>query len=232
MTRLEPSDHHPSRKARPCTSPNTFSAGSHRLPSATRTAGRRLSVLRPVLDAVPEQPVAYWVGVQLGASEGTLVCVWAAESSARAAAEVEATTADRSIVHAGACYRLAASFPAVDHAAPPAFLQLTGFAGPRSEVQVHADELSGKRVSAALADLPGLCGAVACYGEQNAHLVVSFADSPDTFAACLSRIMSTQLGPDEDPALLTGPDRVRIAAVVAGSGPIDAVTSAAVGGVR
>lgn len=191
------------------------------------------AVLDALLVAIStDAPLAYWTGVQLGASEGSLVTIWADEADARAAASAEATTPERSIVRPGTCYRVTGPFTAMDGTTPPAVMQLTSFAGPRSEAQVHADELSNLRVSAALADLPGICGALIGYGDENACLVVSFADSQETLSAAFDRIMATELGPDEDPALLTGPDEVRICAVVAGSGPLAALEAATQGGVR
>jgi hypothetical protein len=45
---------------------------------------------------------------------------------------------------------------------------------------------------------------------DNAYLVVILAESMDAFDAAAQAIMTTELLPGEDPALLTGPDRISL----------------------
>ena len=55
---------------------------------------------------------------------------------------------------------------------------------------------------------------------DNAYLVVILAESMDTFDAAQQAIMSTELLPGEDPALLTGPDRISFYRLVHADLPI------------
>jgi len=187
-----------------------------------------------VLQLLPGTPVAWWAGPQLGSSSGAMVTVWGTQAEARAAAECEGGTVSRVTVSPARAYELDGVEPLTDHAVAPGVMQLTWFTGPRTQAHRRADELADARVVAALGDLPGLCGAIRCDAEDNARLLISFADSEQTLRQALSRIMATRLGPDEDPALLTGPDVVQVCAVVAGSGSFEAAALSAVqaGGVR
>jgi hypothetical protein len=185
-----------------------------------------------VLSALPSMPAASWVGRQDDASDGALVAVWRDREEAEAAASVQVTTPERVVMGEGRCYRIADVFPAVDVARPPGVLQLTFFAGPHDAAQVRAYDLSGRRVAAALHDQPGICGAIGGYTDDDTHLVVSFADSPQTMRGAIDIIMATELGPDEDPALLTGPDAVQVMSVVRAVGELADVAATPAAGVR
>ncbi len=185
-----------------------------------------------VLSALPSTPRASWVGRQDDASEGALVAVWRDRQDAEAAAQVQATTPERIVMGEGRCYRISEVFPAVDVDQLPGVMQLTFFAGPHDAAQVRAYELSGRRVAAALHGEPGVCGAISGYADDDTHLVVSFADSPGTMRAAIEVIMATELGPEEDPALLTGPDAVTVMSVVRVDGALRDVAATPVGGAR
>jgi hypothetical protein len=187
-----------------------------------------------VLQLLPGTPVAWWGAAQLGSSSGVMVAVWASEAQALAAADCEGGTLSRVAVSPARAYELDGVELLSGQAAAPGVLQLTWFTGPRTAAHRRADHLADQRVVAALQDLPGLCGALRCTAQDNARVLISFADTEQTLHAALRRIMSTRLGPDEDPALLTGPDAVQICAVVAGTGSLAAAGLTALhgGGVR
>lgn len=187
-----------------------------------------------VLAALPQTPVAHWAASQIGSSTGYLVAVWADAQQAEAAVAVETSTPERVVVKIGRSHRVHGVRTAPNAGALPGVIHLASFAGPRSEAQLRADELSDRRVTAALQDLPGLCGALLCYSAGGDYLTMSFADTEATMTAAMDRIMSTVPGPDEDPALLTGPDDVRACEVKAGSGTLRTLAEldATVGGVR
>lgn len=91
-----------------------------------------------------------------------------------------------------------------------AVLQVVLFEGPRDTAQQLADDLSDRRIWPAVADLPGLAGAVVAVAADGGRAVVTFADRPEVFGAALERIFATELLPEEDPALLTGPSSVAV----------------------
>ena len=55
---------------------------------------------------------------------------------------------------------------------------------------------------------------------DNAYVVVILAESMDAFDAAAQAIMSTELLPGEDPALLAGPDRISFYRLVHADLPI------------
>jgi hypothetical protein len=199
-------------------------------PRVTDAAGWPASTLA----ALPQPPVAHWIGTQIGSSTGYLVAVWTDADAADTAAEVETTTPERVVVSTGRRYRLHALHTGQDAKTLPGVVQLTMFHGPRSEAQVRADELSDRRISAALQGLPGVCGSLRCYSDENDHVILSFADTQQTITAALERITSTELTPEEDSVLLKGPDDLRICWVTTCSGTIASLSTGDLvgGGVR
>ena len=97
----------------------------------------------------------------------------------------------------------------------PTTAQLVRFDGPRDAAAVAASRRAGReRIWPAVRDLDGLVETLVLERPEGAELVLSFATSPEHFARAGERIMSTALLPGEDPALLTGPDRVEVLHVV------------------
>jgi hypothetical protein len=93
----------------------------------------------------------------------------------------------------------------------PVAAQLVSFDGPRDAAWVAASRRAGtERIWPAVRDLEGLVDALALEQPDGAGLHLSFATSVEHFARAGERIMATTLLPGEDPALLTGPDRIEV----------------------
>jgi len=93
----------------------------------------------------------------------------------------------------------------------PACARLLYFDGPRAPEQAAAADLAGRRrIWPAIRGLGGLVGIYVLLGCDLASVVVTFATSVDTLDAAQRAVMATGLAPGEDPALLSGPDRIEI----------------------
>jgi hypothetical protein len=79
-----------------------------------------------------------------------------------------------------------------------------------------------ERIWPAVRDLDGLVETLVLEQPSGAELVLTFATSVEHFARAGERIMSTDLLPGEDPALLTGPDRLEVLHVVPSTAPVTA----------
>ena len=102
----------------------------------------------------------------------------------------------------------------------PTAAQLVRFDGPRTAEAVAASRRAGtERIWPAVRDLDGLVETVVLERPDGSELVLSFATSVEHFARAGERIMSTSLLPGEDPALLTGPDRLEVLLVVPAAAP-------------
>jgi hypothetical protein len=111
----------------------------------------------------------------------------------------------------------------------PVLVQLAHFDGPRGAAQMAADRRSDERIVPAVQTLPGYCGAITALATDGGYVVVVFVRSELALTEGQRRILSLELPPGEDPALLTGPDRMALHDVVLSTGPL---TELAVGGVR
>ena len=101
------------------------------------------------------------------------------------------------------------------HSGVPGYVQLTRFEGPRSADWSTNFELSSrKRIWPVIRAVPGITSALLCRGADGGALAVTLATSIEALEAALTAILSTELLPDEDPALLTGPDRVDVQRLV------------------
>jgi hypothetical protein len=106
---------------------------------------------------------------------------------------------------------------------PPVVAQLVRFDGPRGAAAVAASRRAGtERIWPAVRDLDGLVDVLVLERPDGAELVLTFATSVEHFARAGERIMSTDLLPGEDPALLTGPDRLEVLHVVPSTAPVTA----------
>lgn len=102
----------------------------------------------------------------------------------------------------------------------PAFAQLTWLDGPRSAEQVEALHRAGReRIWPAVRELAGGVEALNATSADGAIVVISFTASLQAVDDAQRAIMSTTLLPWEDPALLSGPERIQIARVLAHSLP-------------
>jgi hypothetical protein len=90
----------------------------------------------------------------------------------------------------------------------PGAMSLVHFDGPLSEARKAAASRSfDERIKPALAEVPGYVGTVVLAGPGDSVVVAGLATSVDALEAAAVALNSTELLPDEDPALLTGPDR-------------------------
>ncbi len=187
-----------------------------------------------IVSLLPGEPLARWTGIQAGSSSGSLIAAWATQDAATRAADCEGTGRTRGMLCAGTTFTVEGAQLMAGREQRPAVVELVWFDGPRTAAHVQAQEIAGRRIMAAVRDLPGLCAAVHALGAQNAQLTAVFADSEETIEAAVTRLMATELGPDEDPALLPGPDRVRVCRIVDQSGSLDvlATPESVAGGVR
>ena len=99
------------------------------------------------------------------------------------------------------------------------YAQVTYFDGPRSQELIDAADRAGRdRIEPALARRPDLTDdIVAMYDlrqPDGTQLFVVIANHADTLQEAGRVIMNTELLPGEDPALLTGPDRIETYEVV------------------
>ena len=93
----------------------------------------------------------------------------------------------------------------------PAYARLVYFDGPRAPEQIAAEDLAGRqRIWPAIHGLSGLVGIYILRGSDLSSVVVTLATSVETLDAAQRAVMATELTPGEDPALLSGPDRVEI----------------------
>jgi hypothetical protein len=93
----------------------------------------------------------------------------------------------------------------------PTHARLVCFDGPRAPEQTAAEDLAGRqRIWPAIRGLSGLVGIYVLRGSDLGSVIVTLATSVETLDAAQRAVMATELTPGEDPALLSGPDRVEI----------------------
>jgi hypothetical protein len=106
---------------------------------------------------------------------------------------------------------------------PATYMQVVEFAGPRTEEWVAAEERAAAgRLGPATEGIEGVVSVLRMRAADNAYMVVVLAESMDVFDAAAQAIMSTELLPGEDPAFLTGPDRVSFYRLVHADLPVTA----------
>jgi hypothetical protein len=90
-------------------------------------------------------------------------------------------------------------------------MQVVAFDGPRTAEWAAAEERAGEaRIWPAVRDLAGVHRVLLIRADDNATLVVMLADGVAAIDEAVRAIRATTLLPGEDPALLTGPDRVAV----------------------
>ena len=93
----------------------------------------------------------------------------------------------------------------------PTCARLVCFDGPRAPEQIAAEDLAGRqRIWPAIHGLSGLVRIYVLRGSDLSSVIVTLATSVETLDAAQRAVMATELTPGEDPALLSGPDRVEI----------------------
>lgn len=89
------------------------------------------------------------------------------------------------------------------------YAQLTYFDGPRTLEQVAAADFGAReRITPAVSKLGHHFRVYVLRRDDGSEVVVSIADTKDALLDAQKAIMSSELLPGEDPALLPGPDRV------------------------
>ncbi|MFD0576220.1 hypothetical protein [Dactylosporangium darangshiense] len=95
--------------------------------------------------------------------------------------------------------------------APPRYMQVIAFDGPRSAEWAEAEQLAAtRRLWPATRDIPGVVRALRLRARDNGMTVVTLAESADAIDEVIRAVMTSALLPEEDPALLTGPDRTAV----------------------
>jgi hypothetical protein len=106
-------------------------------------------------------------------------------------------------------------------AGPATYMQVVEFFGPRTQKWAAAEQrASTDRIGPTALGIDGIVTVMRLRGADNAYLVVILAESIDAFDAATQGILSTELLPGEDPALLTGPDRISFYRLVHADLPI------------
>jgi len=144
---------------------------------------------------------------QFAGPAGVSLTLWDTEADAAAFAGQYAELA----ALPGEVYQVvdAAAGPAVARA--PAYARLMYFDGPRAPEQAAAEDLAGRqRIWPAIRNLSGLVGTYVLRGRDLGSVVITLTTYAETLDAAARAVMSTELLPGEDPALLPGPDRIEI----------------------
>ena len=95
------------------------------------------------------------------------------------------------------------------------YAQLTYFDGPRSPQQIAADDFGAReRIVPAVSKLGHSYRVYVLRRDDGSQVVVTVADSEQALLDAQKAIMSTELLPGEDPALLRGPDRIELYPVI------------------
>jgi hypothetical protein len=91
------------------------------------------------------------------------------------------------------------------------YAQLTYFDGPRKPEELAAHDFAAReRILPAVTALGHWIRIYVLRRDDGAQVVVSIADSEQALLDAQKAIMSTELLPGEDPALLPGPDRIEL----------------------
>ena len=95
------------------------------------------------------------------------------------------------------------------------YAQLTYFDGPRSPEQLAAHDFAAReRIVPVISELDHSYRVYVLRRDDGAQVVVSIADTEQALLDAQKAIMSTELLPGEDPALLPGPDRIDLYPVI------------------
>jgi hypothetical protein len=143
---------------------------------------------------------------QLGGSAAVYITMWDSEAAARAAGLGDPLTAQRT-----GGYEVTAAERGRAAGTVPTHARLLYFDGPRAPEQVAAEDRGGRdRLWPATRNLEGLVGLYVLRAPDSGAVIITLATSVAAIDAAQRAVMSTQLLPGEDPALLGGPDGVEI----------------------
>jgi len=93
--------------------------------------------------------------------------------------------------------------------------QLTYFDSPRTPEQLAADDFAGReRIRPAISNLGHRLRAYVLRRDDGSQVIVMIGDSEQALLDVQKAIMSTELLPGEDLALLPGPDRIELYPVI------------------
>ena len=114
------------------------------------------------------------------------------------------------------------------------YVQIMTFDGPRSAALVEASQRAGRERIAPLIEADpelrtGLLGSFRAVGPDGAECVVQLARDASVLDTLGKVVMSSELLPGEDPALLPGPSRVDRYVVSDVSGPLSELLAGAQG---
>lgn len=103
------------------------------------------------------------------------------------------------------------------------FMQVLAFDGPRSAQWAAAEDLAGRRrLWPATQGVPGVVWVLRLRTGDNAVIIVTLTETADAIDEAVRAVMSSTLLPEEDPALLAGPDRVGVYRLMHADLPIEA----------
>jgi hypothetical protein len=144
---------------------------------------------------------------QLGGPATVRLTLWDTEASATGCPAPDAGLTPP----AAGVYQITDTEEGPAAAQAPAYARLVCFDGPRAPEQTAAEDLAGRqRIWPAIRGLSGLVGIYVLRGSDLSSVIVTLATSVETLDAAQRAVMATELMPGEDPALLSGPDRVEI----------------------
>ena len=144
---------------------------------------------------------------QLGGPAAACLTLWDTQASATSFSGTRAGLTAPS----GQIYEVPVSEEGLAAGQAPAFARLLYFDGPRAAEQAAAEERAGRqRIWPAIRHLTGLVGVYVLRGPDYETVVVTLATATQTLDAITDAVMTTELLPGEDPALLHGPDRIEI----------------------
>jgi len=95
------------------------------------------------------------------------------------------------------------------------YAQLTYFDGPRSPEQLAAHDFAAReRIVPAVSKLGHSYRVYVLRRDDGSQIVVTVSDTKQALLDAQKAIMSTELLPGEDPAMLSGPDRIDLYPVI------------------
>jgi hypothetical protein len=96
-------------------------------------------------------------------------------------------------------------------AGPARYMHLVSFDGPRTQEWTDAEQRAADgRLWPATRDIAGVVRVIRMRADDNAYVVAILTNSVEAIEEAATAIMSTPLLPDEDPRLLSQPDRMQI----------------------
>jgi hypothetical protein len=165
-----------------------------------------------------DRPSGFCVLAEFGGREGAALSYWPTREAATRAAlrSIDGAAMPLDVT----VYDVVDSDAGTAAGEPAAVAQLTVFDGPRSRAQADAADRAGReRLWPAVQDLPGLVGVHVLRDADNGVVVVTLATSVEVLEAGQRAVLTTELLPGEDPALLGEPDRVQVHRVLAADLP-------------